>query len=77
MCPLRNPLHLLITLNEKEEEKTTPVSFLGYSYCGLGVRVTEQLQVSLNILLHLIHDVSHFININLSVLGTYKEPSAL
>lgn len=76
MCPLKNSLHLKNVLKKrkkKEGKKKALISFLVYFYSGLGVIVTEQLQVSLNILLLLIHDVSCFINVTLSVLGMYKE----
>lgn len=80
MCPLENSLHLknVLKKRKKKEEKKALINFLVYFYSGLGVIVTEQLQVSLNILLLLIHDVSCFINVTLSVLGMYKEePSSL
>jgi len=60
-----------------KQGKKALISFLIYFYCGLGVIVTEQLQVSLNILLLLIHDVSRFVNVTFSVLGMYKEPLSL
>lgn len=76
MCPLKNTLHFKNALKKRKNKKNTLISFLAYFYCGLGVIVTEQLQISVNILLLLIHDASCFINVTFSVLGMYKkEPS--
>lgn len=75
MCPLENSFEKYVN-ERKKEEKTPLISFIVY-FSGLGVVVTKQLQVSLNILLPLIHDVSCFINVTFSVLGMHKEALSL